>query len=113
MCEGFETTVLQLDTGKVVTGIVRRESDSVIELVDAAAKTIMVDPKTIEDRIKGSSAMPENLVDQMTPRQLRDIIAYLERATNEHPQQPSSHHELTSGNTVVNASHSREVSFPI
>jgi putative heme-binding domain-containing protein len=88
MCEGFETTVLQLDTGKVVTGIVRRENDSVIELVDAAAKTIMVDPKTIENRIKGSSAMPENLVDQMTPRQLRDIIAYLSELRTGTPSTP-------------------------
>jgi quinoprotein glucose dehydrogenase len=77
ICEGFETAVLQLDSGKIVTGIIRRETDSKIEIVDADAKTIVVDPTTVENRVKGKSPMPENLMDQMTPRQLRDLIAFL------------------------------------
>lgn len=77
ICEGFETAVLQLDNGKVVSGIIRRESDNAIELVDAEANTVVVDPKTVERRIKGASPMPANLMETMTPRQLRDVIAYL------------------------------------
>lgn len=86
--EGFETAVLQLDTGVVVTGIVRRESDSVIELVDADAKPILVDPKTVEDRVKGVSPMPTNLIEQMTPRELRDLVAYLSQLKA--PNSPSN-----------------------
>jgi quinoprotein glucose dehydrogenase len=77
ICEGFETAVLQLDSGKIVTGIIRHETDSKIEIVDADAKTIVVDPATVESRVKGKSPMPENLMDQMSPRQLRDLIAFL------------------------------------
>ena len=77
ICEGFETAVLELDSGKVVTGIIRHESDSKIELVDADAKTIVVAPSAVESRIKGKSPMPENLMERMTPRELRDLVAFL------------------------------------
>jgi quinoprotein glucose dehydrogenase len=77
ICEGFETAVLELDSGKVVTGIVRYEDKSKIELVDAEAKQIVIDPATVENRIKGKSPMPENLMERMKPRELRDVIAYL------------------------------------
>lgn len=77
ICEGFETAVLQLDSGKVITGIIRRETPTQIELIDTNAKTEVVDPATIENRIKGRSPMPDNLMETMTPRQLRDLIAFL------------------------------------
>ncbi len=77
ICEGFETAVLELDSGKVVTGIVRHEDKSKIELVDAEAKTIVIDPASVENRVKGKSAMPDNVMEHMTPRDLRDLVAYL------------------------------------
>jgi quinoprotein glucose dehydrogenase len=75
--EGFETAVLELDSGKVVTGIVRREDDKRIELVDAEAKKTAIDVASIENRIKGKSAMPDNVVENLSPRALRDLLAYL------------------------------------
>lgn len=77
ICEGFETAVLQLDSGKVITGIIRRETPTQIELIDANVKTEVVDPSTVENRVKGRSPMPDNLMETMTPRQLRDLIAFL------------------------------------
>ena len=75
--EGFQTTVLQLDTGKVVAGILRSEDDSRAVLVDPEGKEIVVEAETIEDRFEGLSAMPEDLMKQMTPRDLRDLVEYL------------------------------------
>jgi quinoprotein glucose dehydrogenase len=75
--EGFQTTVLQLDTGKVVAGILRREDDKHAVLVDAEGSDIVVDLSTVEDRFEGLSAMPEDLVKQMTPRDVRDLVEYL------------------------------------
>jgi quinoprotein glucose dehydrogenase len=83
--EGFETAVLQLDSGKVVTGIIRHETKSQIEVVDAAAKTLIIDPSTVEDRVKGKSAMPDNLIDQMTQHELRDLVAYLAQLKTSEP----------------------------
>ncbi|HEX4415591.1 MAG TPA: PVC-type heme-binding CxxCH protein [Lacipirellulaceae bacterium] len=90
ICEGFDTAVLQLDSGKVVTGIIRHETASKIELVDAAAKTVIVDPSTVESRVKGKSAMPENLIDQMTQRELRDLVAFLSQLKTSEPTATSN-----------------------
>jgi quinoprotein glucose dehydrogenase len=85
ICEGFETAVLQLDSGKILTGIIRHESDTKIELVDANAKMIEVDPSSVENRVKGKSPMPENLMNQMSRRELRDLIAFLGRLKTAEP----------------------------
>ncbi|MBA3480777.1 MAG: c-type cytochrome, partial [Pirellulales bacterium] len=77
IAEGFQTTVLQLDTGKVVSGILRSEDDAQAVLVDPDGKEIVVDAATIEDRFEGLSAMPEDMMKQMSPRDLRDLVEYL------------------------------------
>jgi quinoprotein glucose dehydrogenase len=75
--EGFQTTVLQLDTGKVVAGILRREDAQRAVLLDAEGKELIVDIAEVEDRFEGLSAMPEDLVKQMTRRDVRDLVEYL------------------------------------
>jgi quinoprotein glucose dehydrogenase len=82
ICEGFDTAILELDSGKIVTGIIRHETASNIVLIDANAKTIDVDPSTVESRVKGKSAMPEHLIDHMTQRELRDLVAFLSQLKN-------------------------------
>jgi quinoprotein glucose dehydrogenase len=77
IAEGFGSTVLELDSGKIVVGIVRHEDRSRIELVDAEGKTVFVDTATVENRVKGKSAMPEKLAEQMSRRELRDLVAFL------------------------------------
>lgn len=79
ICEGFETAVLQMDDGKVVTGIIRSETKDKILVIDAEAKLIEVDTAAVEERVKGKSAMSEGLAEKLTQRELRDLIAYLGR----------------------------------
>jgi quinoprotein glucose dehydrogenase len=75
--EGFQTAVLQLATGKVVSGVVRSEDDKRVVLVDADGTQIIVDAAEIDDRFEGLSAMPEELMKLMTPRDLRDLVEFL------------------------------------
>ena len=75
--EGFKTTVLQLDTGRVVSGIVRREDDKQAVLVNPEGKEMVVDKQKVEERFEGKSAMPEDVTKHMTPRELRDVVEYL------------------------------------
>jgi quinoprotein glucose dehydrogenase len=75
--EGFQTTALMLDTGKVVAGILRREDGQHAVLVDAEGNEIVVKLAEVEERSQGLSAMPENLARQMTPRDLRDLVEFL------------------------------------
>lgn len=77
IAEGFQTVVMLLDSGKVATGIVRRETDTKVVLVDADGKEIEVDAESIDDRYEGKSAMPVDLLQHMTERDLRDLVEFL------------------------------------
>ena len=46
-------------------------------LVDADGKEIVVELATVEERLQGLSAMPEDLMQHMTVRDLRDLVAYM------------------------------------
>ncbi len=77
IAENFETIVLLTDEGQVISGILRQENESLIELMDAEGKIIKVDPDQVESRKKGKSSMPVDLLKHLTRRELRDLVAYL------------------------------------
>ena len=45
--------------------------------MNADGKEVEVDMETVEDRLQGLSAMPEDLMKFMSPRDLRDVIEFL------------------------------------
>jgi quinoprotein glucose dehydrogenase len=77
IAQGFQTTVLQLDSGEVVAGILRSENEQELKLVDRDGKELVVNAATIEGRSEGLSAMPEDLVKLLTPRTARDLVEFL------------------------------------
>ncbi len=77
IAENFETVVLLTEDDEVITGILRKETDEAIELMDADGKTITVDPKIVVTRKKGKSSMPADLIKHLSRRELRDLVAYL------------------------------------
>ena len=77
IAENFETIVLLTDEGQVISGILRKENETQIELIDAEGKIIHVDPAQVESRKKGKSSMPIDLLKHLTRRELRDLVAYL------------------------------------
>ena len=77
IAQGFETTVIAAEDGEVFTGIVALETDEVVELIAANGTRHQIEKELIVARKKGQSSMPAGLADLITPRQLRDLIAYL------------------------------------
>lgn len=77
IAENFGTVVLLTEDDEVLTGIVRRETEQVIELIDADGKITEVDPEAVVARKQGQSAMPADLVKFLSRRELRDLVAYL------------------------------------
>lgn len=75
--EGYETVILGTKDGSVVSGIVKHRTEQRITVADAEGnlKTVRLDD--IESTSAGKSPMPENLVDQMSMFQLRDLIEFL------------------------------------
>ncbi|MCM2375033.1 PQQ-dependent sugar dehydrogenase [Rhodopirellula sp. ICT_H3.1] len=77
IAEGFETAVIADEDGGVFTGIVASENDEVVELIAADGTRNLIEKDLIVARKKGKSSMPAGLADLMTPRELRDLVAYL------------------------------------
>ncbi len=80
----FRATFVELKSGKVLTGLVVKETADVIELLQPDATRKEVAKKAIESRrLLEQSPMPAGIV--KTPEELRDILAYL---LSESPQAP-------------------------
>lgn len=77
IAKGYETAVIADDSGQVFTGIIRSETDEVVELINAEGAIQRIDQETIVGRKRGKSAMPEELTKYMSARELRDLVAYL------------------------------------
>lgn len=88
IAEGFETVVIADDAGKVFTGIVQQQDDDSIRLIQPDGSVQSIERETIIAQQRGKSAMPDDLVQSMTPRELRDLVAYL-ASLQADPSEPS------------------------
>ena len=77
IAENFETIILLTEDDEVLTGILKKETDTEIQLIDADGKILKVDPDIILARRKGKSSMPADLIKSMSRDELRDLVAYL------------------------------------
>ncbi len=77
IAQGFETIVAITDDGLPHVGIVKAQDDSTITLIDADGKLHVLEKDSIDEQVPGRSSMPEDLVKQLTPREMRDLVEYL------------------------------------
>ena len=78
---GFESVILRLKNGKAVTGIVKKETGSELQLIDADGHKIDVQKSQIQSRERGQSAMPEGFGKTLSKHDLRDLVEYLASLT--------------------------------
>ncbi len=75
---GYQPAVVARKDGTIVTGLVRGETDSHVELVDAEVKLARIPKAEIVDRRVGDvSTMPAGQVDGLAPVDFADLVAYL------------------------------------
>jgi putative membrane-bound dehydrogenase-like protein len=80
---GFEPTTFALVDGRVVTGIVRTETDGAVEIQDAEARLVRFAKDEIDERKRGDvSVMPTGLAAGLSRQDFADLIAYLETLKN-------------------------------
>lgn len=77
IAKNFETALVVTDDGKVVSGIVKEENAEMLRLMTAEGRLVSIPKASIEERREGKSAMPEDLVKQLTPRDVRDLVEFL------------------------------------
>ena len=77
IAQGFETLVLALADGQVVSGILKADDGQALRLVTAEGTTITVPKADIEEQKRGVSAMPEDVLRNLTRAELRDVVEFL------------------------------------
>ena len=77
MAKDYRPTVLLLEDGRAVTGLVKAETDAAITLV-TADETVTVPTASVIDRAESeTSMMPDGLLNPLSTEQVRDLVAYL------------------------------------
>ncbi|WZO97454.1 HEAT repeat domain-containing protein [Isosphaeraceae bacterium EP7] len=75
---GYQPVVLALADGQVLSGLVRAETDTNLEISDAEARIHTLPKSTIEERRVGDvSIMPAGLADTLTAVEFADLVEYL------------------------------------
>ena len=77
IAQGFESVVLATSDGKVITGVLRGEDDKEVRLITAEGQPVTVAKGSIEERKRGPSAMPADLVQKLSKTELRDLVEFL------------------------------------
>lgn len=78
----FRMTLLLLEDGRIVSGLVTGENDNAIT-IQTATELVTLDKETVVQRkVTEKSPMPDGLLDQMSATEIRDLVGYLR-----HPSQ--------------------------
>ncbi|MGI9457532.1 MAG: c-type cytochrome, partial [Aeoliella sp.] len=79
--EKFQTYSFELDTGKIVNGLVVEETKTHVKVLEnplASPEPTLLRKTEIEDREKSkTSMMPQGLLDRLTADEILDLIAYV------------------------------------
>jgi putative heme-binding domain-containing protein len=68
------------DSGRVLTGLIADQDAASITILDAKNQRAVVPRDQIEELSPApTSLMPERLLEQLTPQELRDLFGYLEK----------------------------------
>ena len=78
IAEGYGTVVVVTEDGLQKQGVLQKETDEYIQLMDADGKLFIVPKAEILEREAGRSAMPEDLTKELTLFELRDLLAFLQ-----------------------------------
>ncbi|WDI41034.1 family 16 glycoside hydrolase [Bremerella sp. P1] len=76
----YNASKVLLDDGRIVTGIVVPEGDSLVRIFPSDPKSegvVVPREEVVEERPSSISQMPKNLLDNLNETELRDLIAYL------------------------------------
>jgi putative heme-binding domain-containing protein len=75
---GYQPVVLATRDGKVLSGMIRAETNDAIDLVDSEGKLTRVARSEVKERRLGTvSLMPAGLADGLTVAEFADLISYL------------------------------------
>jgi putative heme-binding domain-containing protein len=79
LAQGFESTWIKTKKGEQLEGFVTREGGDNLDLRNIAGQTVLVEKADIAERgHREISMMPEGLMNMFSPKELADLLAYME-----------------------------------
>ena len=75
--EQYVTRVFELDSGKVLSGVVLDRDETRVRIRDAQGKTVIIPTAEIEEESEGASMMPMGLTKFLTRDELLDLIRFV------------------------------------
>ena len=70
-------TLLQLDDGRVLSGLITKETDSAVTLKTINDLVVVAKDEIDQRKLSELSLMPNGLLEQMQPEEIRDLVGYL------------------------------------
>jgi quinoprotein glucose dehydrogenase len=77
IAKNFETVLVATDDGLTYSGILQTETDDQLVLMTPESKTVTIEKKTIEQRGRGISSMPADLIKNLSASEIRDLVEFL------------------------------------
>ncbi len=77
IAEKFGSVIVIDEAGKTWNGIVHLDNKDILRLVTAEGDMVTISQDEIVDRRDGQSAMPADVMKNLTPFELRDLVEYL------------------------------------
>ena len=76
----FTNTMVATTSGRIITGLLAEQDAASVTLLDARNNRIKLVRDEIEElRESDVSLMPEKLLENLSPQQLRDLFSFLEK----------------------------------
>jgi quinoprotein glucose dehydrogenase len=77
IAQGYETVVVTMTNGQVHTGIIKAEDAKEVRLMTPEGQLLTLAKSKIEERNRGPSAMPADIIKHLTKSELRDLVEFL------------------------------------
>jgi putative membrane-bound dehydrogenase-like protein len=110
MANEYRQSIVMTDSGQVISGIVRNETDKTITLQTTDALVVVPKDDIEQRKVSEKSMMPDDQLNQFSPHEIRSLLAYLRGkeqvpllATSENASQLFNGKDLTlwKGNTEL------------
>ena len=77
IAKGYESVLITLKSGKQLSGVLKSEDDKEVRIMTAEGQLINIPKADIDERSRGPSAMPSDLVQKMSRTEVRDLVEFL------------------------------------
>jgi quinoprotein glucose dehydrogenase len=77
IAKGYETVVLTLNNGLTKIGILKSEDAKEVRIMTAEGQILAIPKADIDERSRGPSAMPGDLIQRMSRADVRDLVEFL------------------------------------